>query len=261
MTIVTIGKLSLQVNQDERQAYLEELMGALQGNISWIVSRCLDEELDAEVDKLLGREVYERRQRGKKQKTRVRCSKCLSHESQQFRRNGHYRRGLNTRWGRLLMNVPQVKCACGGNVRLTFRAFRPRQRMWDDVDMQVRLEYGRGLSYRQIKMEWDEILGKSVGLRTLNQRVLAAAPDGTIVQRLNKADIPPVVRVDGIWITVMYPTGETTKDRLERVRPVKKAKKVPILAAQGVWPDTGRTVLLAWMLAAGEDHKSWVIFL
>ena len=30
MTIVPIGKLSLQVNRDERQEYLEELMGAIQ---------------------------------------------------------------------------------------------------------------------------------------------------------------------------------------------------------------------------------------
>ena len=261
MTIVPIGKLSLQVNRDERQEYLEELMGAIQENIKWIVSRCLEEELDGEVDRLLGRKAYERRKHGKKHKTKVRCSKCLRHESERFRRNGHYRRGLNTRRGRLYLEVPQVKCVCGGNVRLSFLAFRPGQRMWDDVGIEVRLEYGRGASYRQIKREWDEILGQSVGLRTLNQRVLASVPGGTILQRLKKEDIPPVVRVDGIWITVMFPTGETTKDRSGRVRPVKKAKKVPILAAQGVWPASGRTVLLAWMLASGEDHDSWVIFL
>lgn len=258
MTIVTVGKLFLQVAAEE-QAYVSELCAALQGQIRQVIGRCLDEELKAEVDRLLEREAYVRRKRSKKQKVRLRCSRCLSHERQNFRRNGHYPRKLNAQWGQIQLNVPQVKCACGGNVRLRFRAFRPGQRMWDDFGVEVRLNYWRGLSYRQIKLEWDQVLGRSVGLRTLNQRVLAAKVEGT--RYLTKDKVPPVVRVDGIWITVMFPTGETRKDRSERSRPVKQAKKVPILAAQGVWPDTGQSVLLAWMLADGEDHNSWQTFL
>jgi transposase-like protein len=69
------------------------------------------------------------------------------------------------------------------------------------------------------------------------------------------------MRVDGIWITVMFPTGQVQKDRLGRTRMVKQAKKVPILAAQGVWPLTGRTVLLAWVRADSEDSTSWQKFL
>jgi transposase-like protein len=133
--------------------------------------------------------------------------------------------------------------------------------MWDDFGIEVRVDYGRGLSYRQIKADWDCRLGGSVGLRTLNRRVVGANTE-KIPARLGKpGEVPPVVRVDGIWITVMFPTGETRKDRSERTRPVKQAKKVPILAAQGVWPDTGRSVLLAWTLADGEDHDSWQAFL
>jgi transposase-like protein len=78
---------------------------------------------------------------------------------------------------------------------------------------------------------------------------------------LKKGEAPPVVRVDGIWITVMFSSGETKTDRAGRRRLVKRAKKVPILAAQGVWPTTGRTQLLAWMRAEGEDAASWQKFL
>lgn len=258
MTIVTVGKLFLQVAKAER-TYAEELCVALREPIRQVVGRCIDEEMKAEVDRLLERAAYERRKRSKKQKVKVRCSRCLSHERQKFRRNGHYRRKLNAQWGQIEMNVPQVKCACGGNVRLRFRAFRAGQRMWDDFGVKVRLDYRRGLSYRQIKLEWDQVLGRSVGLRTLNQRVLTAKPEG--IGCLGKDKVPPVVRVDGIWITVMFRTGEVKKDRVERTRPVKCAKKVPILAAQGVWPDTGRSALLAWTLAEGEDHDSWQTFL
>jgi transposase-like protein len=261
MTIVTAGKLILQVSQEAKQTYVQELCRAIQGRVREIVGRCLDGELKAEVDRLLERDAYVRRKRGKKQKVKVRCSRCLSHERQNFRRNGYYQRGLNAQWGRIQVNVPQVKCVCGGNVRLTFRAFRPGQRMWDDFAVEVRLDYGRGLSYRQIKLEWDEALGRSVGLRTLNQRVVTNSVEGSLIRRLKKDEVPPVVRVDGIWITVMFRNGETAKDSLGRVRPVKQAKKVPVLAAQGVWPDTGRSVLLDWMLAEGEDHDSWQTFL
>jgi len=133
--------------------------------------------------------------------------------------------------------------------------------MWDDFGIEVGVDYGRGLSYRQIKADWDNRLGGSVGLRTLNRRVVGAITAERGARRLKCSEVPPVVRVDGIWITVMFPTGETRKDRSGRARPVKQAKKVPILAAQGVWPDSGTSVLLAWTLADGEDHHSWQAFL
>jgi putative transposase len=60
---------------------------------------------------------------------------------------------------------------------------------------------------------------------------------------------------------VMFATGEVKTDQLGRQRPQKQARKVPILAAQGIWPETGRTRLLAWMLAESEDTASWQIFL
>jgi VIT1/CCC1 family predicted Fe2+/Mn2+ transporter len=94
MTIVTVGKLFLQVAAEE-QAYVSELCAALQGQIRQVIGRCLDEELKAEVDRLLEREAYVRRKRSKRQKVRLRCSRCLSHERQNFRRNGHYPRKLN----------------------------------------------------------------------------------------------------------------------------------------------------------------------
>ena len=59
----------------------------------------------------------------------------------------------------------------------------------------------------------------------------------------------------------MFATGETRTDRTGRTRLVKQAKKVPILAAQGVWPTTGRTQLLAWMRTDSEDTASWQKFL
>lgn len=261
MPIVPIGNLILQGLTSESLNYATELSNVLQEQIRLVIARCLEALLKEEVDRFLERRWYERRRRSKRRKVKARCSRCLSHERQKFRRNGHYLRCLNTQWGRIWINMPQVKCACGGNVPMSFRVIRSRQRMWDDFDLEVRCDYHRGLSYRQIKVDWDERLGASIGLRTLNRRVLQTDIDEMPIHPWKQGEAPPVVQVDGVWITLMFPTGEIEKDRLGRSRAVKRAKKVPILAAQGIWPLTGRTTLLAWMRAESEDTDSWQKFL
>jgi transposase-like protein len=129
------------------------------------------------------------------------------------------------------------------------------------LNLEVQVEYRRGLSLRQIKADLDERLGSSVGLRTLNQQVLGRLPAQKPAPVFASGEAPPVVRLDGIWITVMFPSGQVRRDRMGRKRRVKQARKVPILAAQGVWPVSGRTRLLAWTRAEGEDTASWQTFL
>ncbi len=146
-------------------------------------------------------------------------------------------------------------------MRFQYETIRPRQRIWDDLGLEIQVEYGRGMSYRQIKADLDQRLHGSVALSTLNRRVLRLGQAEGIFACWNKGEAPPVVRVDGIWITVMFASGETHADKAGRNRPVKQSKKIPILAAQGVWPTTGQTQLIAWMRADGEDTDSWQKFL
>jgi hypothetical protein len=261
MTIVPIGSLILQVPENDHPGFAPELCAVLGAQIRQVVGRCLEEALETEVERWLGRKRHVRRRKTKGQQVGVRCSRCFSHERRQFWRNGHYQRALDTGWGRVRINVPQVSCVCGGNVRLLFQTLVRGLRVWHDLELEVCVDHGRGLSYRQIKTDWDGRLGSSVGLRTLNRRVLATASAGVPSQPWVEGEVPPVIRLDGIWITVMFPTGKTHTDRLGRQRRVKQAKKVPILAAQGVWPLTGHTRLLAWTRADGEDIASWQKFL
>jgi transposase-like protein len=226
-----------------------------------LAARCLEESLETEMERFLGRKRYRRRRRAQPKDTGVYCSKCRSHRRQDFQRNGHYPRHLAIGWGPVKIHMPQAKCQCGGYVRLAFQTVRPRQRIWEDLRWEIQAEYGRGLSYRQIKVDLDQRLSSSVGLRSLNQPVLTLGSQADYFPRLSPGQVPPVVRVDGIWITVMLTTGETKTDRMGRKRVVKRAKKVAILAAQGVWPSSGQTRLLAWMRADGEDAASWQTFL
>ena len=261
MTIVPIGKLILQMTDENHPGLVPETCAAIQEQIWQVVGRCLEEVLEAELERQLGRKRYVRRRRAKRQEGKQYCSHCRTHQRCNFRRNGHYPRYLDTHWGGIQIGVPQVKCVCGGNVKLTFQTLRPRQRWWDDLQLEVQLDYDRGLSYRQIKADLDERLGRSVGLRRLNQWVLEQFPVPQPAPVFELGEAPPVVRLDGIWITVMFPTGEVRQDRLGRLRRVKQARKVPILAAQGVWPASGRIRLLAWSRAESEDTLSWEQFL
>ena len=99
MTIVPIGSLLLQVPASDYPRFAQELCAVLATQIRQVVGRCLEEALETEVERWLGRKRHVRRRKTKGQRVEVRCSRCFSHERQRFRRNGHYRRRLDTRWG------------------------------------------------------------------------------------------------------------------------------------------------------------------
>ena len=261
MTIVPKGKPTQQDLDKGRDEFVSEILSEIRGHALHLFGQVLENCLKSEVDRFLGRARYVRPKRSKGQEGGEYCSKCRSHQRRDFRRNGHYRRQLVTSWGLVRVNVPQVECRCGGNVKMKYQTIRPRQRFWDDLDKEIQVEYGRGLSYRQIKVDLDQRLQSSVALSTLNRRVLRLGNSEGSFMRWEKGSAPPVVRVDGIWITVMFTNGETHQDKAGRKRPVKHGQKVPILAAQGVWPTTGRTQLIAWMRAEAEDAASWQKFL
>ena len=258
MVIVHLGTVSLQVERSRsRQEFVEMLIAQLQEKVRYVVGRCIEEALEAEVTALLERGWYERRKPPGRRRVAARCHRCGSQDPQDFRQDGHYTRYLDTSWGRLRISVPQLKCICGGWVKVPFQTLRPRQRIWDDLAGEIRERYGWGMSLRWIKECLDARLGSSVGLRTLNERVRQIAQLVPPWRQEVLAEVPPVVRVDGIWVTLMVPTGEVKRDRLGRWRPVKEGRKVPILVAQGLWPSSGRQEVVAWVLGQKEDKGSW----
>ena len=97
-----------------------------------------------------------------------------------------------------------------------------------------------------------------MGLRTLKQRLhqlRELTPDPATVEA------PPVLEVDGIYVTQLRPNGEVRKDRKHRQRAVKGRFKRCVLIALGVWPETGRQEVLAWQLTEGEGFTAWLGFL
>ena len=261
MLIVPIGNVILQAPDREVPEIALQVMENIALELPSIVGRILNKHLEMEITRFLGRAHYQRRRHAKRKATQVKCSQCQSGERQKFWRNGTYPRGLMTKYGHMQIDMPQLKCECGGHVRFDFQTVGARQRFGVDVQVFVQKEYQAGQSYRQIKTKLEESWHSSVGLRTLNKQVLAVGEETSTCKTWEKGSAPPVVRFDGIWLTVMFATGEVRQDRQGRFRPIKQAKKIPILAAQGVWPVTGRTELIAWMQAEGEDEQSWQTFM
>ena len=83
-----------------------------------------------------------------------------------------------------------------------------RQRIWDDLEAEIREEYGWGKSLRWLKECVDGKQGGSIGLRTLNQRMHELAALVPQWQEEELEDVPPVVRVDGLWVTLMFDTKD-----------------------------------------------------
>ena len=258
MTIVHLGSVLLQIEQEAtRQVFFEELRKQMQGVVQGVVARCIEEALEAEITLVLRREWYARRRAQDRQRTSAECKKCGSRYARDFRRDGHYKRNLDTSWGRVQIWVPQVECVCGGQVTVSFQTVRRRQRIWDDLEEEIRERSGWGGTLRQSKAQIDVQLQSSVGLRTLNKRIHQMSQLVPAWREQVLDEVPPVVRVDGIWLTLMEDTEEKKKDALGRERTVKQGHKVPILVAQGVWPASGRQDVVAWVVGTAEDEASW----
>jgi transposase-like protein len=239
------------------RAFKERLIAEITAQMLQVMARCIEAVLELEVTEMLGREWHERRRDQERCWIEASCGKCGAQDRRRFSRNGHYKRKLSTRWGRIEIQVPQIECDCGGMVRMPFQTLRRRQRIWDDLEGEIREEYGWGKSLRWLKACLDARLGGSVGLRTLNRRMHELADLVPHWQAEELEDVPPVVRVDGLWITLMFDTKETKKDKLGRQRTVKQAKKVPLLVAQGVWPESERQEVVAWVIGEAENEASW----
>jgi putative transposase len=239
------------------EAYLDE---AVQGLCQTISAR-LDALLIAIANYVVGRGHYVRRCKVSKRLRREgKCCRCGSSRSRCFSRNGFRRREpLVTSWGEVPLEVPRVRCECGGSVKIDFGGLiRPHQRISSDVDVQIQRLGGIAVSLRQMRELLGQLYIGPLALRTLNARVHLLK---NLDPNREAEDVPPVLEVDAIWVTLLRPNGEVRLDRKGRKRPVKGRFKVPILIAMGVWPDSGRREILRWRLGESESAEEWVKFL
>ncbi len=238
--------------------FYADVLGQLQEGIKEYVTAALNRVLDEEVERLLGRRPYVRRDERNQQRVTARCLGCGSRRQQDFLRDGHKPRGLVTLWASLTVLMPRLRCCrCGGTVSVAYETIKPRQRVWDDIGEETRVAWGLGQGLHEIKGRLDLHLHTSFGLRMLNERVREMSK---LVAGWQEGDLtsPPVLLLDAFWIRVMKPNGRVRRDKEGRKRQRKGLFWLPVMVALGLWPEEREKHILDWEIGngPGEDARS-----
>ncbi|HJT57603.1 MAG TPA: transposase [Ktedonobacteraceae bacterium] len=111
---------------------------------------------------------------------------------------------------------------------------------------------------RQLQERWSATVEGTVGLRTLNERINQIEPLAQSAHTAPMTDVPPVIQLDGIWVTIQSQQETIKPDTRKRQRKKRTGRKMGILVALGFWND-GRREVLDWEIARSEDHQEWEV--
>ena|SRR5215469_5516238 len=132
---------------EERKVVLQAIASQMQQVIIEGVTVVLQEFLEQEVTTKLGRPIRSpRRISSQARPIDWQCAHCGCTNANQFTRDGHYRRSLETGWGHLdVVRVPMLECqCCEHDVVVHFAILEKYQRFW--LDAPHRAIFGSGLA-------------------------------------------------------------------------------------------------------------------
>src|SRR5438874_9144058 len=216
---------------EERKSILQEVQTQAKAAALRAIKPVLSAFLEEEVTAKLGRGKREpRRMSGQPRTIDWQCGSCGCRDANQFTRDGHYRRNLETGWGHLEdLQVPMLECQhCQHDVICSFTILEKYQRFWLDLDQDVLFSSGLCQSLREISQRWSATVGGSVGLRTINERINQIEPLLLQAHREPLTDVPSVVQLDGIWLTIQDQTQKEKPDRRKRRRHERKGQRVVV---------------------------------
>lgn len=258
---MSIQFLSGKLEGEKRKEVIQEVQKQLQEAVIEAIRPLLTEFCEEEQRAKLGREKRSpRRVSEQAREIDWQCGHCGCRDANQFTRDGHYRRALETGWGHIDgLQVPMLECQrCGHDVICTYTILEKYQRFWVDLDQRVLFGTGLCQSLRHLSQEWSALLGSSVGLRTINERINQIEPLLGQARREPISDVPAVVQFDGIWLRVQTQTDTLKLDKRQRKRHQRTGKKVVLLVALGFWTDgSGKRAILDWQIADGESKAAW----
>ena len=246
---------------EERRAILQAIQTQMQQVIIDGVTLVLQEFLEQEVTTKLGRAIRSpRRISSQARPIDWQCAHCGCSDANQFIRDGHYRRSLETGWGHLdVVRVPMLECQrCEHDVVAQFAILEKYQRYWLDVPHRAIIGLGLSRSLRQLSQEWAATVRASVGLRTINERINQLETRLAQVHREPISDVPAVVQFDGIWLSMQTQQEGIHQDSRKRKRHRKNGKRIVVLVALGLWTDgSGKRHILDWEVADKEEQAAW----
>jgi hypothetical protein len=248
-----------KIKGEERKTVLATVQGEVQQAALAAIRPVLQSYLEMELSAKLGRERYAPRTVSNQiQLLDWECAGCGCREAQQFIRDGHYRRQLETGIGHLTdLKVPMIECCrCGHDVVAHWAILEKYKRFWLDLDHRILFEGGLTRSLRQLSEQLAISLNSPVGLRSLEERFKQLEPLLQQSRQQTLEAIPPVVQFDGIWFCLQTQTGQVKVDKKGRKRPVHQGARRVVLVALGLWPD-GRHQILDWHIAVEESQEEW----
>ena len=238
---------------------LQEIYDQIVQAVLQSASQAIQQALQRHVDAGLKRAPYVRRTHAGGTDVLC-CQRCGSRQRRHFSRNGYRQRGWTLAIGHLQIALPRVRCRCGGSVRRNWPALPPRQRRGADCAALMEHWAALGCSLRQIKAQLDAGISTAFGLHSVSARLHQLAAQVPAWQTRWLEDVPPVVMLDAIWVTLLETTEQEHTDRSGRKRRVKARRHVPVMLALEVWPETGRSAILDFEIGdgPGEDRASWL---
>ena len=119
-----------------------------------------------------------------------------------------------------------------------------------------RLHDGPGPSWRALQEGRPLSRGAGVSLAAWKRSVLGLAEQAQTCNTARPGAPPPIVLVDGLWLTLAVPNGASAEDGRGRKRPGKRRQHRVRRTALGIGPD-GHGEGLSWHLASHEDAPAW----
>lgn len=171
-----------------------------------------------------------------------------------LRLSGSYKRQVLTTHG-LIPDLRQPKLRCGNRERSWQILTRYQLSMQAVVDQALHL-YTVGLSLRDLQEHLYIAFGHVLSREAVNRVTRAAQAPMEAWHQQPIADTPPVLIVDGVWVKLLVPTGQTWVDKSGHTRQKVRGVERVVLTVMGLWPD-GRRQILGYQAAKAEDSAAW----
>ncbi|MGH9557287.1 MAG: IS256 family transposase [Terriglobales bacterium] len=174
--------------------------------------------------------------------------------SSAFQRSGTYARRVLTSYGYIPdLRVPKLR---GGNRERPWHILTRYQIAMPIVLDQALYLYTLGLSVRDLQEAVYVLFGHVLSRDAINRVTLAAQSPMQRWRERPISDTPPILIVDGVWVQILAPTGQTWIDRSGHERKEMRGVERVVLAVMGVWED-GRHEILHYEATDAESTESW----
>src|SRR6266496_3322559 len=171
-----------------------------------------------------------------------------------FRCAGSYRRRVRTTYGLIPdLCVPKLR---SGNAERPWQILTRYQLAMQIVLDQALYLYTLGRSIRDLQEALYLVFGHVLSREAVNRVTVAAQSPMQRWRERPITDTPPILIVDGVWVQILAPTGQTWTDRSGHARQEMRGQERVVLAVMGVWED-GRHEILHYEATDAERTESW----